>query len=96
MPPRDDMAWPDLVSETKFLHERATTMMVLRVRTKMSREVLDAIREDGNLNPGRSGIHIVGPVLVDRECLIERHRRNILSACRAQPFVRAIVGSIKD
>jgi hypothetical protein len=37
----------------------------------------------------------VGPVLVDRKCLIERHRRNILSACRAQPFVRAMIGSTK-
>jgi hypothetical protein len=31
----------------------------------------------------------VGPVLVNRGCLIERHRRKFLGACAA--FLRAIV-----
>ena len=86
------------------LEEAATTMMVLRMRTEMTRQVVDALREEGNLNAGRTGVPFVGPVLVDRGSLVERHRRCILSrypSCRRASWCvtftagleRAIAGS---
>ena len=59
------------------LEQAATTVMVFRVRAEMPSEVADPLGKERNLHSCRSGIPFVGPVLVDRRCLVERHRRNI-------------------
>lgn len=66
------------------LQETATPMVVLGVGTEVTRQVVDPLGEERNLYAGRTGIPFVGPVLVDRGCLIERHRRKFLGACNAQ------------
>ena len=50
-------------------------MMVFGMGTEMTREVIDPLSEQRNLNTRGTGVPFVGPVLVDRRCLFERHRR---------------------
>ncbi len=69
------LALPDHLKET------ATPVMVLGVGTEVTRQVVDALGEERNLHAGGTGVPFVGPVLVNRGCLIERHRRKFLGAC---------------
>ena len=62
------------------LEQPTTAMVVLGVGAEMTRQVVDAIRENRNLYAGGTGILAMRPVLVDRECLIERHRLSFLVA----------------
>ena len=66
------------------LEETATPVVVLGVGTEVTLQVKDALREQRNLNAGGTGVPFVGPVLVNRGCLIERHRRKFLGAFEAQ------------
>jgi hypothetical protein len=66
---------------TDHLEQTAPAMVVLGVSAEMTREVVDSIRKNRNLYTGGTGILFVSPVLVDRECLIERHRLSFLVAC---------------
>jgi serine/threonine-protein kinase len=66
------------------LEESATPMMILGVGAEVTRQVVDALCEQSDLYAGRTGVPFVGPVLVNRGCLIERHRRKFLGATGAQ------------
>ena len=66
------------------LEETATPVMVLGVGTEVTRQVVDSLGEERDLYTGGTGVPFVGPVLVNRGCLIERHRRKFLGACNAQ------------
>ena len=63
------------------LKETATPVMVLGVGTEVTRQVVDPLGEERDLYAGGTGVPFVGPVLVNRGCLIERHRRKFLGAC---------------
>jgi hypothetical protein len=55
------------------LQEAAATVVILAVFTEMFREVVDALRQDGNLNPRRTGVTFVRPMLLNRGGFVERH-----------------------
>ncbi len=75
------------------LQQALTAVMVLCMRPEVLGEVVDAIREDGNLNFCRPGVGFVGPVLRDRRCFFECHGV-IFSVRAAGAVVPRIVCSI--
>src|SRR5436190_16396238 len=52
------------------------SVVILLVRSEMLGQVVDPFRENGDLNLGRTGIGLVGPVLRQRGRLVESHDCN--------------------
>ncbi len=81
---------------TNHLEQAAATVMVLLVRAEMVGEVVDALREEGYLHPGRTGVRFVRPVLLERPCVIESHVSNedkLVEPCNLGQFVREVKGA---
>ena len=77
------------------LQEPLPSVVVFGVGGEVSSQMSDSLRQQCNLHTRRTGIVFVGPVLVDRRCLFERHRRMILGATGTCAYrSRAIVGSM--
>src|SRR5688500_6037868 len=73
-----DVVLLDVVEEatatTDELHQAPTGVMVALVHLEMLGEVVDALREDGDLHLGRAGVRVVEPVLGDRGGLVGHTR----------------------
>ena len=55
------------------LEQPTAPMMILLVRTEVLREVVDPLRQEGHLDPGRPGVGLVRLVLRERRSVIESH-----------------------
>ena len=80
---RDDLAVPLDVGSLEIrekpapfayhLQEAAATVVVLTVKAKVIREVVDAFGKNRNLNLRGAGIAVMRPVLLNRWCFVECH-----------------------
>ena len=55
------------------LEQALATVVILLVRPEVLGQVVDSLREQGDLNLGGTGVGLVSPVLLQRRRLIESH-----------------------
>jgi hypothetical protein len=55
------------------LEEPTPPMMILLVGAKVVRQIIDALREQRDLNASRSTVRLMRPVLLDGQALFESH-----------------------
>jgi hypothetical protein len=74
---RLDVRPPQVVQQSAtlayHLQEAAATVVVLTVKAKVIREVVDAFGKNRNLNLRGAGIAVMRPVLLNRWCFVECH-----------------------
>jgi hypothetical protein len=58
---------------SNHLEAPSLAVMILWIGLEVVREVIDAIRKNRNLNPGRTGVGFVPFVLANRCCLFKSH-----------------------
>jgi hypothetical protein len=63
----------EAAASADHLEESAAAMVILRVGAKMISEVVDPLREEGDLDTGRAGVGLVVPVTLNCRCFFESH-----------------------